>query len=265
MFQFLIEQIPENNRLERIWKLAQVDFKKRYYNDRFGLMWALLNPLFRVGIYYVAFNLILNRSRIGVDNFALFLFSGLIFWMTFVSTIRKGMRIYIQKKYLIENIRLNITDLYISHGISSLMGLSFNIIAFILASLFLGSNISIHAIWLIPIQTIVLLLLSVGISMILSIIYIYLRDINHFLDLIILLFFWTSGIIIPIQNIADEIPIISVLNPMIGYFENIRAVLVYNSTINLESLISVSVFSICIYTIGSILISTFAPKLYENI
>ena len=52
------EWLPENNRLERIWKLAQVEFKKRYYNDRLGLVWALLNPLFQMGIYYLVFKYI---------------------------------------------------------------------------------------------------------------------------------------------------------------------------------------------------------------
>ena len=47
----LIKRLPENNRIELIWKLAQVDFKKRYYNDSLGLFWALLNPIFRILIY----------------------------------------------------------------------------------------------------------------------------------------------------------------------------------------------------------------------
>jgi len=35
---------PESNRFERIWKLAQLDFKKRYYHDNLGALWSLLEP-----------------------------------------------------------------------------------------------------------------------------------------------------------------------------------------------------------------------------
>jgi len=56
----LINRIPENNRVERIWKLAQLDFKKRYYNDNLGILWSLLEPLFRIGIYYFIFKVVLK-------------------------------------------------------------------------------------------------------------------------------------------------------------------------------------------------------------
>ena len=261
----LATKIPENNRLERIWKLAQVDFKKRYYNDRLGLVWALLNPLFRVSVYYLAFNYLLGRSRIGVDNFALFLFSALIFWMALVAMIRKGMKVYIQKKYLIENIRVNVVDLYISHGVASGLGLMFNLFAYFIAAAAFGATISIHAIWVIPILLATLLLAATGISMVLTIVYINFRDINHLLDMVILLGFWTSGVIIPLDKIVEKYPIIEYLNPMIPFFYNVRAVLVYGTTPNFTALIISLIISMLIFALASILINIFAPKLYENI
>ncbi|MFK7934051.1 MAG: hypothetical protein AB8G22_11130, partial [Saprospiraceae bacterium] len=51
----VLEAIPANNRLERIWILAKVDFKKRYYHSSLGLVWALLNPIFQLSVYYTVF------------------------------------------------------------------------------------------------------------------------------------------------------------------------------------------------------------------
>jgi ABC-type polysaccharide/polyol phosphate export permease len=71
---WLVKYWPENNRLERIWKLAQVDFKKRYYNDRLGLLWALINPIFKVIVYFLVFSLFFKVQQ---ENYGLYLFSGI--------------------------------------------------------------------------------------------------------------------------------------------------------------------------------------------
>gem|GEM_PF-6953547 len=42
---------------------------------------ALLNPILQVAIYYCVFVFVMNR---GEDNFALFLFAGLVFCITFM-------------------------------------------------------------------------------------------------------------------------------------------------------------------------------------
>ena len=187
----LVEKIllilPESNRFERIWKLAQVDFKKDYYNDKLGLFWAFLNPLLRLLIYYFAFTVLVDRVREGIDNFALFLFSAIIFWMEFTKTMRKGMKLIFQKRYLIQNIKINKIDLYISLGLSSLLSFSFNLLAYILIALLSGIVLSTNMIFL-PILILNLYLISLGIGMILSILYIYFKDINHLIAFVLAIF-----------------------------------------------------------------------------
>ena len=100
----IFQRIPENNRVERIWKLAQVDFKRRYYNDKLGLLWALINPATQVAIYYFVFtNFFGNRE----PNYAVKLFAAIILWRAFTDSASKGANILKTKSYLIENIQFN--------------------------------------------------------------------------------------------------------------------------------------------------------------
>ena len=135
------DRLPENNRLERIWKLAQVDFKKRYYNDYLGLLWALLNPIFRMAIYYFVFVKIFQRS---MPNYHLYLFMGLIFWLFFSESTKKGMTTLLSKRYLIENIVFNRLDLFYSLTLSVVFGLFFNMAAYLAMSLVTGVFFSWH-------------------------------------------------------------------------------------------------------------------------
>ena len=73
MLEKIIDWIPENNRLERIWLMAKFDFVTRYYGSFLGLFWALLKPLFQLMVYYVIFTVVFTTKT---ENFLLFLFVG---------------------------------------------------------------------------------------------------------------------------------------------------------------------------------------------
>lgn len=264
MISSLLKHIPQRNRFERLWKIAQVDFKKNFYNSKLGLLWAFLNPLLRLSIYYFAFTFLMERVREGIDNFALFLFSALIFWMEFTRTLKRGMKVLDQKRYLIENIKINKIDLFISLGISSLMAFSFNITAYLIIAFILGTKIS-SSILILPILIINLYLITLGLCMILSVIYLGLRDIVHLVDILILFGFWTSGVIFPTEKVLVKFPVLYYTNPFMGLFSNVRSILVYNTEINYAILSINFMIGICIYIIGFQVLTSYSQKAFEKL
>ncbi len=260
----ILSRLPESNRFERIWKLAQVDFKKRYYNDRLGLLWAFINPVLKVLIYYVVFSFIMAKVRAGIPNFALFIFSAIIFWMCFVEMMRKGMKVLEQKRYLIENIKVQKEDLYISNSMSILLGFSFNLIAYMLIALFFGVRYSGSLIFL-PIIILTTTLLGTGLGMILSVIYIFFRDINHMVDIIVLFGFWTSGIFFPSSQIIAFWKPLYYLNPFVGILENVRSMIVYGTKINLEIMSINLIVGLIIFAIGLSLVKKYSYLAIERL
>jgi ABC-2 type transport system permease protein len=91
--------IKWSNKLERIWLLAKIEFKLRYYENRLGLLWALIKPLMDIAIYYTVFQIILKQR---VPAFASFLFIGLIIWNFFIESTSGTIQILNTKKYLYE-------------------------------------------------------------------------------------------------------------------------------------------------------------------
>lgn len=260
----ILTRLPENNRFERIWKLAQVDFKKRYYNDKLGLLWAFINPILKVLIYYVVFSYIMAKMRDGIDNFALFLFSAIIFWMCFVEMMKKGMRVLEQKRYLIENIKVIKEDLYISNSISILLGFSFNLLAYLLIALLFGVRYSSN-IALLPILILTTALIGTGVGMILSVIYIFFRDINHLVDIIVLFGFWTSGIFFPSSAIIAFWKPLYYINPFVGILENVRALIVYDTPANYEIMSINLIISIVVFAIGLTLMKKYSYLAIERL
>jgi len=213
-----VDYLPENNRIERIWKLAQVDFKKRYYNDRLGLLWALIKPLIQVTVYYTVFATVFKIEK---ENYALFLFCGIIFWGIFTDATTRGIKLLSDKKYLIENIQFNRLDLYYSFILSILIGFLFNFGAFFLMSIFNGNYPDYETLFF-PVVILNLLIISMGFTMILSCFQPFVKDIQHAWDMIILILFWTSGIFFEAQQVLDEQPWMLYANPFLGIIDTVH-------------------------------------------
>src|SRR5580704_10636809 len=100
-----------SNKVERIWLLAKIEFKLRYYENKLGLLWALIKPIMDITIYYVVFQIILKQD---IPQFASYLFIGLILWNFFIESTTGTIQILNTKKYLYEYCNIYKLKIYIS-------------------------------------------------------------------------------------------------------------------------------------------------------
>jgi ABC-type polysaccharide/polyol phosphate export permease len=118
-----------SNKYERLWLLAKIEFKLRYYENKLGLLWALIKPLMDVGIYYIVFKIILKSD---VPAFASYLFIGLILWNFFLESTSGTIQILNTKKYLYEYSNMNKLEIYTSTLLSNTIGFFFNLVMFLI-------------------------------------------------------------------------------------------------------------------------------------
>jgi len=257
----VLERLPENNRLELIWKLAQVDFKKRFYDSYLGLFWALLNPLFRVAIYYFVFTSFFTGR---VPNYALYLFSGLLFWLFYSEGSKKGLRILKTKRYLIENIQFNKIDLFTSSTFSAFLGFFFNLIAFLIISAIIGIYPTSNLLFL-PILIVSIFFLVLATSVMLATLNIYIRDIMHLWDMILLIIFWTTPIFYRGSALSGKYEFIMYLNPIAGIVINSRHILLYGTPIDFDLLIYNLSYSIILLIFAVSIFNKYSHKAAENL
>ena len=251
----------ENNRIERIWKIAQVDFKRRYYNDILGLLWALVNPLSQIAIYYFVFTRIFQRNR---ENYALYIFCGLILWIAFSEATRTGSTIIKRKKYLIENIQFDWLDLFYSHMISILLGLSFNITAYFFIAYFTGVSLGLNF-HLFPVVLLIWYFISISTAMILSLIRPIFDDIVHVWNILLMIGFWTSGVFFDGSFFYDNYTWFMYANPFIGIILNTRACLLENHAFHVELLWVNIGYAILLFSIALFLFRRNVHRVIEKI
>lgn len=86
----LPKELYQNRRL--IWKLAKNDFKKRYAGSYLGMVWAFVQPVVTVVMYWIVFDRVFDtRSQLvagGIEvPYVLYLTAGLVPWFYFSEAV----------------------------------------------------------------------------------------------------------------------------------------------------------------------------------
>ncbi len=253
-----------SNKLERLWLLAKIEFKLRYYENKLGLFWALLKPVMDICIYYVAFKLILKSD---VPAFASYLFMGLVVWNFFLESTQGTIQILYSKKYLYEYSNMNKLEIYISTLFSNSIGFLFNLIMFFLFyHIFehISTPISFYNLWII-ILFINLFILSLGCSLILSNVYIIAKDISQVWMVFTSFLFFLSPIFYKLSVFEEALPAFVYGNPLAGIIINARSVMMEGTTPNFNLMAFDFGYSILLLLAGLLLLNKLGAKAAEKL
>jgi len=260
----LKDWISRSNKLERLWLLAKIEFKLRYYENKLGLLWALIKPLMDIAIYYTVFQVILKQ---GVPAFASYLFIGLILWNFFVESTTGTVQILHVKKYLYEYSNMNKLEIYLSTLMSNAIGFFFNFVMFLLFYTFIekqSNGLSIQIIWIIPLF-INLFLLALGISLILSNIYIMAKDIHQIWTVFVSLLFFLSPIFYKLTTFKQALPAFDYANPIAGIIINARRAMMEHQLPNFRLMLFDLIYALILLVMGLLLLNRLGSKAAEKL
>ena len=253
-----------SNKVERIWLLAKIEFKLRYYENKLGLLWALLKPIIDICIYYVVFKVIMKTD---VPAFASYLFIGLIIWIFFIESTTGSIQILNTKKYLYEYSNMNKLEIYISQLMSNSIGFFFNFLMFLLFYNVLekeSSGLSIYNFWII-ILYLNLFILSLGMSLILSNIYIIAKDITQIWQVFSSLLFFLSPIFYSLKTFKEALPAFDYGNPLSGIIINARRIMLNNQPPDFEIMVWDIGYAIFVLLIGLVVLNKLGAKAAEKL
>lgn len=257
----ILQLLPENNRLERIWKLALIDFKKRYYNTYLGVVWAFLNPLFKLFIYYTIFSIVIDPQ---IENYGFYIFSGIIFWQFFSEGTNKSFSILKSKRYLLENIQFNKVDLYYSAILSLCLGFIFNLTSYLLITSLFGIYFNWNLLWIffLALNT---ALIVFGFLLILSTFYIHFSDLNQIWSMVLLAGIWLTPIFYGRSALIEAFPALLYINPLAGIIINVRETSLYARSPDFFLLGYDFAWGVVISIVGLIIFKRFSKKMLEKL
>lgn len=258
----------DKNKFERIWLLGKIEFKLRYYENTLGLLWALIKPITSILMYYIAFNVVIKQ---GIPSFISYLFIGLIVWNFFMESTSGTIQILRTKKFLYEYNNLYKIDIYVSTMVANSLGFLFNFIMFLLYYIFLEkhriafSQVNfLYYFNLIPLF-LILFIITMGISMVLSSLYVFAKDINQVWAVLSGFMFFLSPIVFKLEDYQRRLPSMSAINPMAGIIINFRNTMMYNRPPDMRLLFIDFSYAIFFLFAGLLLLDKLGNKAAEKL
>lgn len=260
----LTDWFRRSNKSERLWLLAKIEFKLRYYENKLGLLWALIKPLMDIAIYYVVFQVIMQQN---VPAFASYLFIGLIIWNFFIESTGGTIQILNTKKYLYEYSNMNKLEIYVSTLLSNSIGFFFNFVMFLLFYNLLEKDTTysnLHTLWILPLF-VNLYILSLAISLILSNIYVIAKDITQVWTVFTSFLFFLSPIFYKLDIFKERLPTFDYLNPLAGIIINARKATMEGTTPDFNLFAWDFTYAIVLLLLGIFLLNKLGSKAAEKL
>jgi len=186
------------------------ELRARYKGSVLGFLWTFVNPLLMLVIYSVVFSYILKTEII---NYPMFIFVALLPWNYFVNSILQGTVSLVQNAGLIKKIYFPREVFPIAVVISNLVNYLLSLLIMIPALLLTGVHIKLPAISF-PLILLVETFFVLAFALVLSVINIYFRDMEHLVGVIILALFYLTPVLYPLSLIPENIIWIFNLNPI---------------------------------------------------
>lgn len=237
------------------------EIRGRYKNSCLGVIWSFLNPLLQIAVYAIVFPLILRNTQ---ENYVIFLCCGLIPWTFFATGINRSAFNIIENGNIVKKVFFPreilpisvITSEAINFIISTII-----ILAFVICG---GLGISKYILFY-PIILLVQYLLVLGISFVISSVTVYLRDVQHFIGVLLQLLFYAAPVVYAPETIPENFKWILKFNPMTYIINGYRDIF-YNQVkpdlVGLGIIFGVSLIVCCVgYFIFNKLQKGFAEQL----
>ena len=214
-----------------IWQLALHDLRARYAATVVGSVWAIVNPLILILVFWFVSAHGLRITFEQGPPYFLIVFCGLVPWMTFSEALSGGAAAVLNHRYLVKKIAFPLEILPIVSAVSALIVHGFLLAVLLVILLVSGIPPTFH--WLqMPYFLAGMLVLATGLSWILSSLNVFSRDVSHALSAVLTIWFWMTPILWPAQNLSGTALLIIRLNPVFYVVEGYRNALLYQQSLS---------------------------------
>lgn len=237
------------------------DVGGKYKNSVLGVLWSFLYPLLQIAVYAIVFPLIMRSN---MENYTVFICCGLIPWNFFSTAISRSSFTMIENGNILKKVYFPREILPISVVTSE--AVNFVISTIIILAFVLGTGMGLT--WYVIFYPVILLIqyiLLIGISLFVSSITVYFRDLQHFIGIALQLLFYATPIVYATNIIPESYQWILRLNPMTFIIDGYRSIFYYQQQPDFISLGITLLVSLILCVVGYLLFSKLQKRFAEEL
>lgn len=239
-----------------MFQLISRDFKRKYKRSVLGVVWSLLYPILMMTVMSIVFSHMFKFKVDGI-NYLVYLMTGIIMWSYFSEASNSAMA------SIVENFTL-ITKVYIPKYIFPLAKCLFVGINFVLTLIpWFGlilltqfgigefpASINIYYL-LLPYIFVCFLLFTVGVSLFLSCVSVFLRDVFYIYGIVLTIWNYFTPVFYSLDILPMNLQSIFKFNPLYQMINPVRLIVLYGKAPSFASLVCIGLLGVVTLLVGS--------------
>jgi ABC-2 type transport system permease protein len=274
----------------RFWHLtyniARNEFKLKFFGSALGYVWQVMKPLLLFGVLYVFFVLIVHVGRGGKPDeqfYGVQLLGSIVLFTFFGEATGGAVRSVVDRENLVRKIQFPRLVIPLSIVLLCFFNLMLNLVVVLAFALISGVHPMLS--WLeLPLILLMLIVFATGVAMLLSALFVSLRDIQPIWEVFSQMLFYGSPVIIPVVKVREvllyehptalkrELFHIYTLNPLVTVFQQFRHAMVTHATPSAgetigswAGLVGPLAVTVAVFALGFWVFNRSAPQVAENL
>jgi len=203
-----------------IGMLAKKEFFVKYRRASFGILWAACLPLFQAAVLALVFSRVV---RVDTEApYAVFVFPAYAAWSFFATTLPGASTSIVDNAALSNKIYFPRAVLPITSVVAALYGFAFTLVALLGVCVAFGELPGPRTLLLVP-AVVLLVLLTSSLSLLISGMHVYFRDMRFFLQAALSVWLFVTPVLYPLDQATGALAVAVFVNPMTGVCGLFRA------------------------------------------
>lgn len=205
---------------ELLVNLIRKELKVKYKDSVLGFVWSLLLPLVQLFVYWLVIGKFLGAGAI--PAYGVYIFCGLAVWTLFSEILSTATTSIVFNSGLVKKVYFPRELFPLAATGAALVNFLFQLLilfgAVVIAGLNSGKWPQLIELPLPLLGLVVLVVFATAVGLLLAAANVYLRDVQHLITVVLMLWFWITPIIYNVRRVSGELPsalyTLYLMNPM---------------------------------------------------
>ena len=232
------------------------DLRSRYKGSALGFGWNFAIPLLQLAVFYILFGVLFGvrpRTTTGEQNYAVFLFVGLLPWTFFANSLGAGAAAILANGAIVKKVRLPLQLLPAAAVLSSLANYLLSLVVLVVVLAIFGPR---HAegLLVLPLLIAIQVAMNLGWAYLLAAANVFFRDVQHILGILLTAWYFLTPVLFSVEIVADR-PTereLLYLNPMSAVIVSYQRALLDGVAPEWGRLAYSTAFAVAIFVLGFI-------------
>lgn len=230
-----------------IKELTGRELKRKYSRSKLGVIWSVLNPLLSMIVISLVFSQMFKRA---IENFPVFYLCGNVLWSLFTTGTNTAMTALVDNKQMLIKVKIPMQVFVISRVYTAFVNFIYSLIAFIPILIVFRVRLN-WTILFLPVVVLLELLFVTGLSMMLSVGYVFFGDLKHLYGIALTLWMYLSALFYPVNSLPGMMATVVGNNPVYLFIDAMRWIVLEGTLQPWTAFVKMVIWSVGVYLIGS--------------